>query len=67
MLVVVAVAVVVAAASHVVSGEARAEGEGVVGRFRRHIPLPSLKIVIVAWQILTQVRVVFEGSVRAVQ
>lgn len=59
----VALAVVGTVVSHVMSGEVRPEGAGTVGRLRRYIPLQSLKIVIVAWQILTQVRVAVLGLV----
>ena len=51
---VVAVAVVV----YVMSGKAGAGRRGVIERLGRYVPFQSVKIVIVAWQILTQVRVV---------
>lgn len=41
---------------HLVSGGKEGTGPGIVNRLRRNIPLQSLKIIIVAWQILTQVR-----------
>ncbi len=45
-----------AAVSYLLSGESGARRRGVVERVGRYIPLQSLKILIVAWQILTQVR-----------
>ena len=57
--VVLVVAVVIAAVSmisYVMSGEAGlGAGQGVIDCLTRYIPLQSVKIVIVAWQILTQV------------
>ena len=50
---VVAVAVVL----YVMSGQVEAGRQGMVERLGRFIPLHSVKIVIVAWQILTQVSV----------
>ena len=47
--------------SYVVSGEVGDKGDRIVARLKRYIPLQSLKIVIVAWQILTQVRENGEG------
>eukprot|EP00903_Cladosiphon_okamuranus_P016020 g14792.t1 len=52
---VVALLVAVAVVSYVTSSERGATGPGMVERVGRYIPLQSLKIVIVAWQILTQV------------
>ncbi len=54
-----AVLVLVTAAgviSYVMSGETEVGGRGVVARLRRYIPLQSVKIIVVAWQILSQVR-----------
>ena len=50
-------ALVVAAAvfSYLVSGKDGGSGRGVVERLGRYIPLQSVKIIVVAWQILTQV------------
>lgn len=55
---VVIVFAAVAVASYVTSGERPGKQRGLVERFARFIPLQSLKIVIVSWQILTQVRAV---------
>lgn len=55
VLAVVGVGAVVVAVLYLVSGEMR--GEGLVDRIVRHVPLNSLKILIVVWQIVTQVRV----------
>lgn len=51
-----ALCVAVAVVSYVMSGEHGSRGKGLAGRVARFIPLQSVKIVIVAWQILTQVR-----------
>lgn len=51
-----ALSVAVVVVLYVVSGEVGDKGHKVVGRLKRYVPLQSLKIVIVAWQILTQVR-----------
>eukprot|EP00903_Cladosiphon_okamuranus_P011652 g10960.t1 len=48
----VGVGAVVVAVLYLVSGEVG--GEGIVDRVVRHVPLNSLKILIVLWQILTQ-------------
>lgn len=48
----------VAVASYVVLDEGADKRKGLVERVARFIPLQSLKIVIVSWQILTQVRAV---------
>eukprot|EP00903_Cladosiphon_okamuranus_P017273 g15917.t1 len=53
-LAVVALVGAVAAVSYVTSGERGGKGPGTVERLGRYLPLQSLKIVIVAWQILTQ-------------
>ena len=52
---VVALLALAAVVSHVTSGEAGRGGKNLVGRLTQYIPLQSLKIVVVAWQILTQV------------
>lgn len=57
-LAVVALVVAVAVVVYVMSGKAGAGRGGMVDRVGRYIPLQSVKIVIVAWQILTQVSVV---------
>eukprot|EP00903_Cladosiphon_okamuranus_P013951 g12975.t1 len=53
-LAVVALVVAVAVLAYAMSGKARAGRRGMVERLGRYIPLQSVKIVIVAWQILTQ-------------
>ncbi len=58
---VLAVLALVAAAgviSYVMAGETGMAGRGVVERLRRYIPLQSVKIIVVAWQILTQVNLI---------
>lgn len=52
----VALVLAVAVVSYVLSGESGGRMSGVVARVTQFIPLQSVKIVIVAWQILTQVR-----------
>ena len=48
--------VAVAVVSYLMSGETGlGAGQGVVERVTRYVPLQSAKIVIVSWQILTQV------------
>lgn len=42
--------------SYILSGEVAGRGTGIVARLTRFVPLQSVKIVVVAWQILTQVR-----------
>lgn len=57
--VVLAIAAFVAAAAvvaHLISDVIEDAGRGCVGRMAKYVPLQTLKIVIVAWQILTQVR-----------
>eukprot|EP00752_Nemacystus_decipiens_P002518 g2363.t1 len=55
VVVVVAVAVVMAVITYVVSGEVGCMAHGgSLGRLFRKIPLQSVKIVVVVWQILTQ-------------
>lgn len=59
--VVVTVIVLIAAAataSYTMSGQLEDGGHGTIERVTRFIPLHSIKIVIVALQIVTQVRVV---------
>lgn len=51
-----AILATVAVVSYVMSGERGGDGRGLVERVARYIPLQSVKIVIVSWQILTQVR-----------
>ena len=41
---------------YLVSPDTRGSARGVVARMARFIPLQSLKIIIVAWQIVTQVK-----------
>ena len=53
--VVAALIVAVAVVSYATSGEGNGKGQGLVERVARYIPLQSVKIVIVVWQILTQV------------
>ena len=40
---------------HLVSGEKDGSREGIVHRVTKLLPLQSIKIVVVVWQILTQV------------
>lgn len=42
--------------TYMLSGQEQDTDQGIVARLARYIPLHSLKIVIVVWQILTQVR-----------
>lgn len=58
LLVLAAVIVAVAVVSYVMSGESGGKGRGLVERVARYVPLQSVKIVIVSWQILTQVRAI---------
>lgn len=53
----VALLVAVAVVSYVVSDKVGEGSRGTVERLGRYIPLQSVKIVVVSWQILTQVRV----------
>lgn len=46
----------VAVISYLMSGQGSNEKPGLIQRMARYIPLQSVKIIIVAWQILTQVR-----------
>lgn len=52
---VIALVVVVSVMLHVMSPEVEGAGRGIFGRVLRHVPLQPVKIVIVAWQIITQV------------
>lgn len=47
-----------AIASYTMSSQPEGEGRGIIQRVTRFIPLQSIKIVIVALQIVTQVRAV---------
>lgn len=58
VLAVVALVVAVAVVVYVMSDKVRVGKRGMVERVGRYIPLQSVKIVIVAWQILTQVSAV---------
>ena len=51
----VSAVVVVGAIRYLMSAEIQGEGKGVVDRMTRRVPVQAMKIVIVAWQILTQV------------
>ena len=42
--------------SHMLSTERSYADQGVVARVMQHFPMQSVKIIIVVWQILTQVR-----------
>lgn len=57
LFVVAGVLAAVAVASYVMSGQVGGFHLGLVERVVRKIPIQSAKIVVVAWQILTQVRV----------
>ena len=41
---------------YLISGEMVGSGRGFIDNIARHLPMQSVKIIIVAWQILTQVR-----------
>ena len=45
-----------AISSYLVSAEVGGAGRGIVDRAMRWVPMQSIKIIVVAWQILTQVR-----------
>ena len=45
----------IALCKHLVSGEMDGAHDGIIGRFTKHLPLQSIKIVVVVWQIVTQV------------
>ena len=51
-----AAAVGIVIVSHLLSGEMVGSGRGIVDRLTRRVPMHSVKIVIIVWQILTQVR-----------
>ena len=51
----VSVIVLVAVVWHLMSSETERTSEGVVNRVIRRVPVQAMKIIIVAWQILTQV------------
>ena len=40
---------------YLMSSEIQGGGRGIVDRMTRHVPVQAMKIIIVAWQILTQV------------
>lgn len=61
-LLLVALLVAVAVVSYLVSGNVGGTRRGILKRVARFIPLQSVKIVVVAWQILTQVRLVQWGT-----
>lgn len=46
----------VAAIIYLVSSPRKGRGESLVDAWKKYVPFQSVKIVIVAWQILTQVR-----------
>ena len=52
----VIIVVIVFLVLYLISGELELTRRGFVKRLLRYIPLQSIKIIIVAWQILTQVR-----------
>lgn len=56
LLTLAAILATVAVVSYVISGESGESGRGLVERVTKYIPLQSVKIAIVSWQILTQVR-----------
>ena len=45
-----------AISSYLVSAQVGDAGRGIVDRVTRWVPMQSIKIIVVAWQILTQVR-----------
>lgn len=47
----------IALSMHLVSGEMEGARRGVVYRLIKRLPFQSIKIVVVVWQILTQVRI----------
>eukprot|EP00752_Nemacystus_decipiens_P009914 g8846.t1 len=63
---VMALVVVIAIVVYVMSGKAGTGKRGIVERLGRYIPLQSVKIVIVAWQILTQFTAVVHVTYPAV-
>ena len=52
---VVAFVVCVAILNYMLSGQERSADRGIMARISRFIPFQSLKIIVVVWQILTQV------------
>ena len=56
ILVVLATAIGLATVSYLVSAEVVGRGRGIVEAIVRRVPTQSVKVVIVVWQILTQVR-----------
>lgn len=58
VLVVLALVVAAGVIVYVMSDKVRGGKRGMIERVGRYIPLQSVKIVIVAWQILTQVSTV---------
>ena len=48
--------VTIAVVFHLISGEKEGTGRGIVDGIARYVPLQAVKIVIVAWQIVTQVK-----------
>lgn len=58
-LAVILVVACVAIVLHLLSGEMTGTGRGCIDRMARRIPLQSVKVIIVAWQILTQVSYVY--------
>lgn len=56
VLVVFSLCAIVALFVHLVSGEEDGARKGIIHRVTRCLPLQSIKIVVVVWQILTQVR-----------
>ena len=56
ILVVLATAIGLTTVSYLVSAEGVGGGRGIVKAIMRRVPMQSVKIVIVVWQVLTQVR-----------
>lgn len=56
-LAIVALLIFAALVNYLVTSKPGADREGIIPRIMRYVPLQSLKIVIVVWQILTQVKV----------
>ena len=59
-----ALGVVIAIISYLVSAEVADARRGIIDYMMQRIPLQSLKIIIILWQILTQVRTANEGRDR---
>ena len=53
----------IAVVFHLLSPNVSGSGENFVDRVVRFIPIQSIKIIIVAWQIVTQVRIMGLGDV----